>query len=43
VRSREIGLEKFGSGESDLHQPVVHRIFQCQAGAPDEQATLGKK
>jgi hypothetical protein len=43
VKSREIRLKKFGSGESDLHQPAVHWIVSgAQAGVPDEQATLGK-
>jgi hypothetical protein len=46
---REIELEKFGSDEPDLHQPVVHRTIQCASYSvrcpgwcTGEQAALGK-
>jgi hypothetical protein len=29
LKVREIELEKFGLGEPDLHQPVVHLTVRC--------------
>jgi hypothetical protein len=34
VKMREIGLEKFGWVQPDLHQPEVHRTVRCSGWLP---------